>query len=491
MAIDLDTPEGKWFDRLTRELHDRRSGRAGNRRWSRTALNPTVQRPPLQVLDDYRRGDPPLRSDIHSGWKPYVRQFVRMGRLNLADLAITSTTNRIRLRDFRTSAANDELGDEQARQIMRANDLKALSKEVHETFLTMGHAYTIVTPPLTAGGSAIITAEDPRQVITAHDPTTGQMLAALKMFRSDWDDEDLAYLYLPGQVFRLRHAGRSIITNGPLRIDEEGWALDDDVQTVPNGQIPVSRFKNRDGVGEFEYHLDTLDRINDKIFDEWWIAKIQAFRQRAVKNLPDSEEVRNKDTGMLETVEVPDDAYDDMFTSSPDEMWQVPGDVEFWESAPVDLTPITNAVDKDRQRLAASLSLSLTTFAPDAANQSAGGSNNLRDEHLSKIEDRRDRTEAPWARTMSQAFLFQGDSARADVTQIEPLWGPIERFSITDMAEAASKAGTSLPREAIQRDIWQYAPAEIPNLRTMAGRDLLFQPPTTGGTSGAGGSTAG
>lgn len=472
--IDFDTPEGRWFRMLSRELHNRRTGRVGGRKWSRQMVTAQRIRPPLQVLDDYRHGDPPLRPDIHSGWKPYVRQFMRMGRLNQADLIITSTSNRLQLRDFRTSAANDELGDVEARKIMRANRLKVVSREVHDMALTMGEAYALVTPPSGKRKHSLITAEDPRQMIVAKDPATGEPIAGLKLFRNEWDDEDLAYLYLPGIVRMARLAGRTSITNGPHRLDARGWTFDDTKdQDVPDGVLPVVPFTNRDGVGEFERHLDTLDRINDKIFDEWWIAKIQAFRQRAVKNLPETREEVDPETGVVHEVDVEADEYDDMFTAAPDQMWQVPGDVEFWESSPVDLTPITNAVEKDRQRLASTTQTPLHTVTPEAASGSAEGASLLREEHTFKCEDRRDRFDPSWATVMSYAFLFQGDSARADVTEIDAQWAPVVRHSLAEKGSAAAQAKDSLPIEVIRRDIWQYEPSEVQEMRIMDGRDLI------------------
>lgn len=471
--IDTSTEAGRWLERLSRELHNRRTGRQGGRKWNRAQVSTQRIRPPLQVLDDYRQGDPPLRSDIHSGWKPYVRQFVRMGRLNMADQLITSTSNRLQLRDFRTSAADDELGDIEARGIMRANSLTVVSKDVHETALTFGESYVMVTPPTRPGGRALITAEDPRETIVIHDPATGAPLAGLKLFRNDWDDEDLAYLHLPGRVMVARRKGRTSIVDGGYRFDRQSWEWNETAeQRVPEGRFAIVTFRNRDGVGEFERHLDTLDRINDKIFDEWWIAKIQAFRQRAVKNLPDEKEEVQAD-GTVRNVPVADDEYDDMFTSSPDEMWQVPGDVEFWESSPVDLTPITNSIEKERQRLAGSTSTPLHTITPDAASGSAEGASLLREEHTFKCEDRRDRFIPRWAEVMSLAFQFQGDSERAKIEQIDPLFGPIVRYSLTEKAQAASQAKTTLPDEVIQRDIWQYTPAEVAEIRKMRGRALL------------------
>lgn len=74
------------------------------------------------------------------------------------------------------------------------------------------------------------------------------------------------------------------------------------------------------------------------------------------------------------------------------------------------------------------------------------------------------------------AFEFLGDMQRADATKIETLWAPMERFTLAEKAEADSKAG-GLPLEKRWTDIWQYPPAEVINLRTLRGRDLLFQRP--------------
>lgn len=488
--IDTSTLEGQWFARLSRELHERRTGRHGGRKWNRQSLSTSRCRPPLQVLDDYRQGDPPLRPDIHSGWKPYVRQFIRMGRLNMADSIVTSTANRLQLRDFRTSAADDELGDLQARAIMRRNGLKVVSRDVHEMTLTMGEAYTLITPPTAKRDYALITAEDPRQMIAALDPATGEVLAAIKQFRNEWDDEDLTYLYLPGLVRMARRQGRSLLNDSRFRLDEKGWTFDDSKdQTVPGNEVPVAVFRNRDGVGEFERHLDALDRINDKIFDEWWIAKIQAFRQRAVKNLPDTKDELQSD-GSVKEVPVADDEYDDMFTASPDEMWQVPGDVDFWESATVDLTPITNAVEKDRQRVAAATQTPLHTITPDAAAGSAEGASLQREEHVFKCEDRQDRFTPPWARTLSLAFAFQGDVARAEISEIDPMWAPVVRYSLSEKASAAAQAAGSLPRDIVRRDIWQYEPAEVQQMRTLDGRDMIIARQNAG-APGADGSAVG
>ena len=152
--IDFETPfsPGWWLNNLGRELLDRRVGRAGGRRWSRSTGKPTRIRPGLDLLHDHLEGDPPLL-DVAAGWSDHFREVVRLGRLNAAALVIEARSNRMKLRDFRTAAPDDLLGDKVARDIMRANDMRVRAREVHDGFLSLGDSYVIVTPPTVANSS--------------------------------------------------------------------------------------------------------------------------------------------------------------------------------------------------------------------------------------------------------------------------------------------------------------------------------------------------
>lgn len=491
MPIDIETPDspGWWLNTLASRLQDRRIGRDGRRRWTRTAVASSRVRPPLLLLDDYRRGDPPLHDDIHAGWAEPFRRYVRMGRLNIAGLSVASPANRMGIRDFRTAAANDELGDIEARKLMRLNDLKLKVREVNETFLGLGDAYTIVVPPDSTREHSLITAESPLECITAHDPATGETLAGLKLFRDEWDAADWAYLFLPGELWVAKLTGpTSLRRSGPWRMSDKWAWVEEKFDDVPDNQVAMVRFRNKGGVGEFEQHLDSLDRINDKLFNEWWISKIQAFRQRAIK-LPDEDEdsevVEGSDPDDDNPLYSPDADLAGIFTSAPDAMWRLPKDAEIWESQNVDVTPLVNSVKTDLEHYAAALAIPLYSITPDSADGSAEGATAMREEHVNKILDRRDRAEGAWARTLAMAFAFQGDTVRSDISQIDCLWGPIERHSLGEISQAVSQLKGSLPREAIWTDIMQYAPAEVQDrLRPMwaaeQAEQLLFGPPAAG-----------
>lgn len=500
--VDTDTPYSPgWYLRVLMErLHNRRVGRDGRRSFSRRTLSSSRLRPPLLLLDDYWRGDPPLQEDIHRGWAEPFRQYYRMGRLHVADLLVSATSNRMGIRDFRTAAAADELGDVAARDLMRANRLKLVARDVHDTMLALGDGYTMLTPPDADRDFTLITAESPLYTITAHDPATGASIAGLKLVRDEWDTADLAYLFIRGEgLYVARMDGPTTIrTTGRFTFSPKWmWAVDmfDD---VPGGLVPIVRFRNRRGVGEFEHHLDTLDRINDKLFNEWWISKLQAFRQRAIM-LADEDQDDDFDDDEVAVDVTPQDArllvedadrlfdriakgeLDGIFSSSPDALWQLPIGAKLWESATADTRPLMESTKQELVHLAAVTSNPLHTMAPDAAGGSAEGASLLREEHVYKVEDRRDRADGAWAETIAMAFLFQGDTERADVRQIQTIYGPVERFSITERASAASSLKGTLPWEAIMTDVLQYEPADVQErLRSQRASDLLFQPIPTG-----------
>jgi hypothetical protein len=195
VTIDIESPEGQVFHRLARELHERRVGRDGSRIWTRRSSQTLRVRPGLETLYDYWQGNPPL-TNVQKAMKDHVREFIRMGRLNIAGLLVSSPAARLELTGFHTAHRDDELGDQVSGKLMRATQYKLMAREAHDFAFSMGDGYVIVTPPKAPGdGYPLPTAEDPRQVITAHDPVTKRAKYALKMYRDDWDAADIAYVF--------------------------------------------------------------------------------------------------------------------------------------------------------------------------------------------------------------------------------------------------------------------------------------------------------
>ncbi|WP_300680743.1 hypothetical protein [Nocardioides sp.] len=485
--IDTEEPNspGWWLKYLSGKLHDRRAGRSGAQRYNRRGLKPSKVRPGLELLDDYLRGDPPLREDIHRDWAPEFREHCRIGRLNVAPRIVSATTNRMGLRDFRTAAANDELGDEKARDLMRHNQLRLRARQVHDDMLGLGDAYTIITPPDGTRSWSLITAETPLECITEDDPATGEVLAGLKMFRNEPLGIDYAYLFLPGALYvafcevptSTLFAGRKPF----VLADRWDWDFDK-FDTIPNNRVAMVHFENKNGRSEIEGHLEHLDRINDRIFNEWWTSKIQAFRQRALEmaeedpgEYDDDPDATDEDGRPLDPTKWSDDDWAGMFTSAPDALWRLPKGAKIWESAQVDNQGAINAIKSDLQWLAFTAAMPLYLITPDAANGSAEGASTQKEEHTFEIGDRRDRAEARWAQTIALAFEFQSDTQRADVSKIEAIWGPMQLFSLQEMSAAANNLRGVLPTEAIWTDVLQMSPGDVVDrIRELRNRDLLF-----------------
>jgi hypothetical protein len=450
VPINVDTrlSPGWWFARLAKDQTRR------------------IER--LDTLWDRFEGRPPLPevdATVDVKRRRVWEAFQRKARTNYAELIVEATRERMTPVGFRTGADDDENGDRRARDIWVANELPVECADVHEMMLVMGEAYTIVGPPDT-DGIPVITAEDPRQCITAHDPARpSRVRAGLKWYYDAEAGQDVAYVYLPGQVHvARREAGRSSALGKSFRLSPQAWDWDDDSpRQLPADLMPVVRFRNRRGEGEFEPHTDHLDRINHMLLQRLVIATLQAFRQRAVKGVP----VKDPKTGQ------PID-YTDIFTSDPGALWLLPATAELWESGQVDLSPLLTGVRDDVRDLAGVTRTPLTYLAPDAANSSAEGASLQREGAVYKAEDRVTRASPSWARTMSLAFRFSGDAQRADLRAIETLWRPVERFSLAERFDALSKGKGMVPWRSLMTDVLQYAPDQVARMEAERITDELF-----------------
>jgi hypothetical protein len=321
-------------------------------------------------------------------------------------------------------------------------------------------------------------------VVTAHDPVNRQkVLAGLKLFHDDVNDLDLAYLYLPGQVYiaGTERKARTPATAGSISFSAQAWAWldpqyepvvdieDDDLiseQSLPTDMtdvVPVVEFRNKRARGEFEGHMDLLERINHTILQRLVIINFQAFRQRAILgDLPDSD----PQTG--EPID-----YDKVFSADPGALWRLPQGSQMWESQEVDLAAILNSVKADVEYLAAVTRTPMHYLTPGEASQSAEGASLQREGLVFKTEDRIARAAGSWAKVMNLALLWDDQADRADITGLEPLWAPTERYSLAEMAQASS-LGVALPWETLMEKVWQLSPEELARAQAQRAGDALL-----------------
>lgn len=467
MAIDVETlrSPGWWLKTLAKQLHERRFAPT----WNSQRAVTIGQRPSLERLDSYLRGDPPLPK-IRDGWDPALREVLRLAQMNYGLMSIQSVSHRLFPRAFATAADGDRDGDELASEVYDENRLGLRFSQAAEWTLGFGDAYWIVGPPGPGMKHSLITEQSPMHVITADDPATGLPIAGLHVFFDEWAERESAYVYLPGATFVAHRKARSASTATAFVFGAKSWEWDEDLggelgQPMPEslgGRLPVVRMRNARGVGDFEPHLSNLDLINDGIFDRLGIGKHQAMRQRALKNLPD----KDKDGNEID--------YTAAFLAGPGSLWRLPEGVEVWESQMADLGPLRMAVKDDVAAFAALTGTPLHYISPDASEGSAEGASSMKENHLFRVRDRQQRFDAALRDVVSLAFAWQGDKVRAERSKIRTIWAPIEMHSLTERAQAASQLAQSLSKASIQTDILGYAPSDLPRLEDEMARELFF-----------------
>jgi len=411
------------------------------------------KRPGLQVLADYATGQAPLM-DIAESVRTAYANFQRRARTNFAGLAVDVMLDRTHVAAIRTGADGDGLGDQMAWDIWQANQLDADSNALHRSCFEMGEAFAIVGDVDPDIGAPLITIEDPRQIAIARDPMRRrQIRTALKTFTDEWTGWDHAYLYMRGESGGPAYVLRAERSRS---FGAGGWHWLGEPQALPFGQVPVVWFPNQldiDGItywGEFEQHTDVLDRINSTVLQRLVTGAMQAFRQRMLKGLP----VHDANGAEID--------YDGMFAADPAALWQVPAGVEMWESQITDMTPMLMAARDDIKDFAAVTRTPLPALSPDAANQSAQGSEIVWSGHISKVIDRMSALSESWEQVTRLAFLWLGDEARASRRDMEVLWTPPDIPSMSERFDAASKAkAAGVPQSYIMANIVGMTPQEM------------------------------
>jgi hypothetical protein len=410
----------------------------------------------FNMLERYYDGDAPLPEGAEGQSRAY-RRFQKKARLNLAQLAVAAVRERMVIGGFRTGADADENGDTVARRLWKANHLDVYSADLHSYFLKFGQAYAIVGYPQNRE-YPLVTVEDPRQVYCTTSPEDPSMvLAAVKVF-SEYG-KHYAYFYYADEILVFSKPGDT------SAYDVDKWEFDEAASAVnPLGEVPVVKFTNADGRGEYEPYVDIIDRINHMILQRLIIATTQAFKQKWVRgdfptHDPDGNEID----------------YNGLFEASPGAMWVLPPEAELGELDQSSMQDIINAVRADIQDFAAVTRTPMHYLSPDGANQSAEGAALAREGLVFKTEDRIARATVGWSKVMSLMFRWMGDEERAALLDLEPLWKPAERYSLSERADANTKF-QDVPFRSRMKLIGQFSPAEVAEMEVeRAGEQLLTE----------------
>lgn len=414
------------------------------------------------MLESYYDGNAPLPEGAEGQSRAY-RRFQRKARLNMAQLSVAAVRERMRIAGFRTGAQDDENGDLIARRLWKANDLDVGSADLHTNFLKFGEAYAIVGYP---GDREypLVTVEDPRQIETVTSPENPNLvLSAIKVFSEA--GTHYAYFYYPDEIIVFSKPKDSSV------FDVDGWVFESSAPN-PLGEVPVVKFTNADEKGEYEPYLDIMDRINHMILQRLIIATTQAFKQKWIKgdfptHDPDGNEID----------------YNGLFESAPGAMWMLPEGADIGEMDQTNMQDILAAVKADIQDFASVTRTPMHYLSPDGANQSAEGAALAREGLVFKTEDRIARATPGWSKVMSLMFKWMGDTERAQLLDLEPIWKPAERYSLSERADANSKF-QDLPFRSRMKLIGQFSPAEVAEMEVERAGEQILNATLTGGAGG-------
>lgn len=443
------TPE-QWLDRLTAKMDHR----------SET----------LSKLRSYIDGNAPLPEGADNCRDAY-KNFQRKARTNFGELVVEAVVERMVPSGFsielpkvkgQTEPAIDEADDDQCRSIWKRNRLQIGITDVLRDMIGLSAGYMIVGQD--ENKKAVITCERPEQVITEQDAAYPiETIAGLKVYRDSVNQYDVAFLHLPGWVYTYIRPFPSKPDTPEVKMYNVrgGWQF---VEAAATGLkfVPVFPFLNRGGLGEFESHTDILDRINWDILQRLVIVAMQAFRQRAIKG-----EISNED----ETGKPVD--YREMFKPGAGNLWQLPDGVELWESEQTDITAILESTKDDIRHLAAVTRTPMSTFIPDGANQSAEGASFAREGLVFKTQERVTRASAVLARVMEAALAIENNQDRIDGT-VEILWLPVERQSLAERADAATKISNIVPWRTVMTDFLQFPADRVDEMEEERTTDALI-----------------
>ena len=310
-----------------------------------------------------------------------------------------------------------------------------------------------------------IHAIDPRRCVGIGDPSNPVRLrAALVKSYDVEEDVEVAHLFLPGEKWTLQRDE----LNQWKRVSDEPEIISglDEL-----GGIPIVRFENKLAMGEYEAHIDVLDRIIDTTLQRMVLTRYQAFKQRGVSgDEPDDEEF-DDDGNPIESDKEETD-WNEVFKAGPGAVWKVPKDWEFWESGQAELSVMLSAKRDDMKEFAAATHTPLYLITPDDANGSAEGAGLLREVLTSKVRDRRSRITPGLKLLWRIVFAMDGQKSRGD--QIKLRWGPIEFKSLAEKGSATAQARGVLSTQRILRDIWEMPPEDIEeNLAELEAERLL------------------
>jgi hypothetical protein len=447
-------------------LDDDASKTAGTPEWWLLRLGKKLsdEQARFNRLESYWAGTPPLPHGNRRMREAYKR-LQRIARTNFGALIAEAVLERLKVVGFRAGSKATADADDKAWQWWQRNNLDADSGLVHRAAVILSRSYVCVGEDPDEPGKALVTAEDPRQVIHESSPTNRRkVIAALKTYWDDVERAQIAILYLPDEIHYYRSTSTVRRDVEAVRLwNVNSWDVEDIIDN-PLGEVPVTPFVNRpdmagNGLGEFEDVIDILDRINTVILDRLVISAMQAYRQRWAKGVSLTDENGNPT---------------DQFDPGADLLWSVEDEAaQFGEFSPTDLTPIIKSIESDVQYLSA-ITRTPPHYVLSGIVNASGDALRVAETGLtSKAGERQIEFGESWERVYRQVSKQFGN---AEVSfDAEVLWKDPQFRSLTERASASVQLKSADVPWKTRMRMLDFTPQDIERMETERMQDAFAQ----------------
>lgn len=414
-------------------------------------------RPRVQLLKRYIDGDAPLpegRENVRESWK----RFQSDARTNLGELIVEAVTDRIVPKGIVVAGDSQSEIAKQAQRIWRDNRMDSVFQEWLRDGLALKRSF--LTCWKGDDGRSVITADSLESMYAAADPLQPwRVRAALRCWRdpdmgSDhalvWSEDSYQNFWRPSMVDVQQGTALTTLVQGKWYPDPEN---PDPVFT--GKKPPVAVYNNPGGKGEYETHLDVINRINKGVLNRLVIEAMLAFRQRALRRKEGGEPLPKTDEHGNEI------DWAKILEYAPGALWDLPPGVDIWESGTTDITPLLAGSKDDFRHLSAVTRTPLPMLMPDNTNTSAAGAISTESGYISKCGRRLTEAKLGAQAILLDALRTEGVDGLEEMN-VDLQFEPVEMVSTSEKyqaAQAAKGAGQSI--KSIQRDILGWGPDEI------------------------------
>jgi hypothetical protein len=407
----------------------------------------------IELLRRYTDGNAPMPEMSENTREAWVK-FQRTARTNWGLLIVEAVVNRLIPIGITVDGSHDSDLAKQAQQAWLRNRMQSVFRDWVRFGLTYRESYLTVWTD--EDKKALIAADSMESMRVSVNPLQPWKVRAAVRWWRDLDagqDEAMVWMNRGRQKFARDISENTTRDTGlPVRLSEGQWTPNGEAEET-SGLPPVIIYNNPGHAGEFELHIDLIDRINRGILERLTTSAMQAMRQRWLKKEKGVELPQKDAKGN-------DIDYAKLFEPGPGIIWDLPPGVDLGESGTTDITGMLAGSKDDVSQLSAMTRTPFPALMPDNVNQSAVGADAAKDGHIFKCGERLDEAEVGVEAAMALALETEGVDLSGK--KVDVLFKPVDRVTLAEMytaARDANQAGESW--ESIARNILGYSPEQI------------------------------